>query len=399
VMNILFTCGSLKLGGVQKSIISLLKNLDSSKYEVTLLLDDLNGELLSEVPDNVKIVKASGDFYRAHKFLHDKKESFILLLKHPMIIICIIKYLIECKFKYNRKVLLQQIWKVIGDRIDTSKYGKEYDAIITYAGGMGLWDYLCIYKMHAKKKICWIHGNYTVFGTKTEYEKKCLTEYDHIVFVSEECKNIFIKEVPFCRSELHVLKNIIYEEEITNRSYDYVESIKENRNTFRFVSVARLDKGKGFDLGIKAAAMLEKENISFRWDIIGMGPEYSSLAAMIKKEGLDNRVFLLGSISNPLPYVKHANAFIHLSHSEGMSMSVEEAKILKKAILVTNYPTVNDQIKHNETGYIVDINAKSIYTGMKLFIENPSYVQKLEGNLSNYHYVTNTIKQLQEILE
>lgn len=398
-MKILFTCGRLNLGGVQKSIISLLKNLCNSENDVTLLLDDLTGELVKEVPESVNIVKISGDMYRTHNFLLDKKDSLTLLLKYPVLITCIIKYLFECRFKINRKVLLQRMWDMIGDRIDTSEYEQVYDAIITYAGGMGLWDYLCIYKMHANQKICWIHGNYSIFGTKTEFEKKCISEYDHIVFVSEECKNIFIKEVPLCHSKLHVLNNIIDEEEIVNRSNVQVESIFENENTFRFVSVARLDKGKGFALGIKAAAMLKKENINFRWDIIGMGSEYRNLSAMIKEEDLEDRVYLLGSMSNPLPYVKYADVFMHLSYSEGKSMSVEEAKILHKAILITNYPTVNDQIKHNESGYIVEINVESIYAGMKMFIENPLYVKELEQNVKDYHYKTDTIKKLQEILD
>jgi glycosyltransferase involved in cell wall biosynthesis len=45
---------------------------------------------------------------------------------------------------------------------------------------------------------------------------------------------------------------------------------------------------------------------------------------------------------------------------EGKSIALEEAKILKKPIVITNFSTASEQITDGKTGLIAEMNAQSV---------------------------------------
>ena len=53
--KILFTCFSLRVGGITSALINLLNNIDYQKYDVTLLLQVREGEFLKNLNPNVKL--------------------------------------------------------------------------------------------------------------------------------------------------------------------------------------------------------------------------------------------------------------------------------------------------------------------------------------------------------
>ena len=55
--KLLFTAYSLDIGGIETSLINLLKRLDYDKYEVTLILEKKEGLFLKEVPSEVKVLE------------------------------------------------------------------------------------------------------------------------------------------------------------------------------------------------------------------------------------------------------------------------------------------------------------------------------------------------------
>ena len=62
----------------------------------------------------------------------------------------------------------------------------------------------------------------------------------------------------------------------------------------------------------------------------------------------------IGSRENPYPYIKNSDVIIQSSRFEGKSIVLDEAKILSKPIVATNYTTVRDQLK-NEEGVICEM--------------------------------------------
>jgi glycosyltransferase involved in cell wall biosynthesis len=122
--------------------------------------------------------------------------------------------------------------------------------------------------------------------------------------------------------------------------------------------------------------------------VIGEGSERSSLEAKIKDYKLEDYFQLIGLHQNPYPFIKAAKLYVQPSRYEGKSMAIEEAKILKKPIIVTNYLTAKDQIEPNVTGIIAEINAESIADAIEKLLSNEALQMKLMQNLSIQNFGT-----------
>jgi len=93
--------------------------------------------------------------------------------------------------------------------------------------------------------------------------------------------------------------------------------------------------------------------------------------------------------------VKRAEIYVQTSRFEGKSRAIEEAKIHKKPIVITNYPSVNDQITHGENGYIVEMNPHSLANGIVHLFTNSEVKNKL---ISNLQHVKNINEQQINVL-
>ena len=69
------------------------------------------------------------------------------------------------------------------------------------------------------------------------------------------------------------------------------------------------------------------------------------LKELIAQNNLEDSFILLGKKTNPYPYMKACDLYVQPSRYEGKAVTVTEAKILGKPILITNYPTARSQIE------------------------------------------------------
>ena len=53
--KLLFMCINMNIGGTEKALITMLNEIDSSKYDVTVLMLEEYGDFLNLVPDFVKV--------------------------------------------------------------------------------------------------------------------------------------------------------------------------------------------------------------------------------------------------------------------------------------------------------------------------------------------------------
>lgn len=67
-------------------------------------------------------------------------------------------------------------------------------------------------------------------------------------------------------------------------------------------------------------------------------------------------------------------------------MVLDEAKILAKPIVVTDYPTVHDQIHDNREGMVVAIDPESIAEGIGTLLRHPETRNVMASYLSNNDY-------------
>ena len=138
---------------------------------------------------------------------------------------------------------------------------------------------------------------------------------------------------------------------------------------------------------------------NIKWYVIGEGNEREKLEEIIKKKNLENHFKLLGLRENPYPYLKKADIYVQPSRYEGKSIAIDEAKILHKPIIVTNYETAKDQITNEINGLIVDMNEKGLSEGIERLIQNQDLKHSFINNLSNEQLGTeNEINKLYEII-
>lgn len=139
-------------------------------------------------------------------------------------------------------------------------------------------------------------------------------------------------------------------------------------------------------MAIDAAYMLKRKHIQFQWFILGNGPLEKSLKDKIKQKDVGDCFHLLGAKENPYPYIQNATIFVQTSRFEGKSVVLDEAKIIGAPIIVTNYPTVKDQIEDGKEGIIVPMNPEGIAAGIERMLTDTSLRQNIQTYLSEHEY-------------
>ena len=373
--DILFIMNNLNCGGAEKALVSLLQTMDYNKYNVDLLLFKKEGIFLNSVPKEVNLLEEPFGY---NYFDMSIKNAILGCIKKFRFDIAINRLLAGLIFKTekSRVICEQKVWKYISRGIKS--LNKQYDVAIGYLEKNPI--YYCVEKVNANKKIGFIHNDYEKLGMNPDIDIKYFDKLDNIITVSEGCAEVLKQTFPQHKSKIQVMYNIISPKVIHKMASEDISIDKEKIN---IVSVGRLNYQKGFDIAIEACGLLKKNGYNFVWNILGEGEERHKLEEMIKEHHLEN-VFILGGIKeNPYPYIKHADIYVQPSRFEGKSIAIDEAKILNKPILVTNFSTAKDQIDDQTNGLIVDMNPESIYKGIKQLIDSEELRKKLSQNLSN----------------
>jgi len=351
--KIVFFVESLYCGGAERSLLSLLQNLDRKKYDIDLLVIKKGGEFEKFIPDNIN-----------YNFL-DIKYNFLGKLK----------------FFVNRKTdphthTAQIFWKSFKDQIPI--YSKEYDVAIAW--GQGFATYFTGMKINAIRKYAWINTDYNKAGYNYKYDKETYSHFDKIVGVSDFVKESMQKYID--ESKLLSISNIIDEDDVKVRAKHAIDTIFDT-NVKNIVSVGRLVKLKSFDLSIQVAKNLKDRDVSFKWYIIGEGSERERLEKLIDENDLGKFVILIGFNENPYPYIKACDIYVQTSSFEGLGRTLIEASILKKPIVTTNFPTSYCILENQETGLIVEMNAESVANAILRVLKDDNLRAKLINNLAS----------------
>ena len=318
--KVLIASYNLGYGGIETSLINLLKNIDLKRFKVTLILEKKEGVFLSDVPKGIKI--------KEYKVSNNKNKFIrksINLLKR-------IKWLL---FNYKR-----------------------YDSSVCYATYSGPCSFVA--RTSSNNKIMFVHSNYYEAFDKNKNKTKeffslvKVNEYNHIVFVSNESRMDFNKIYPKLEIKTTTINNIIDNKKIIELSKEKVD-IKDNNNSV-FLFIGRLDESsKRLTLLLDVAKKCKKEKLSTIFWIIGEGPDEEMYKKITEDNKLDNVIFL-GAKKNPYPYLKMCDYLMLTSRYEGFPVVYHEAIILEKPIITTIDVTDDYITIPNRFGYIVNEN-------------------------------------------
>jgi glycosyltransferase involved in cell wall biosynthesis len=124
------------------------------------------------------------------------------------------------------------------------------------------------------------------------------------------------------------------------------------------------------------------------------------LSLLIQELGLQNHFFLLGKKVNPYPYIRATDIYVQPSRYEGKAVTIREAQILEKPVVITNFPTAKSQAKDGYDALIVDSDVKGIVEGIKRLIDSEQCRNNIIKNIKNTCYGNESeIEKLYQLIE
>lgn len=348
----------LRIGGAEKALVSMLKEIPEGKFDITLYMLTDDGELLGDVPSWVKIRKipygTAGmadivkGYWRAGKLIKAVRSAVLAVR-------------MRSKGYYE-----QYLYKAFMlPRIE-----EEYDAAISYFFPCGFIDWYTLHNVRAKKKFVWVHSDISKFPNI--HQPACIEmyrSYDKIFCVSEESRRSFKKTFPELSGKVHVMYNFISTAEIMTKA-EKGASFNDGFDGLRIVTVGRLSKEKGQDLIPGVLAKLLADGYNVRWYCVGDGNLKTHLKQQTFEMGLEERLVLLGNQANPYPYVKDCDIYVQPSRIGAYDLAIAEARCLRKPIVATVTNSSVEQIADGVTGYLVPIDEEALFLKIKKLLDH-----------------------------
>ncbi len=376
--KILFMLSSMNIGGVEKSLLSLLSEMPKNEYDITVLLLEKKGGFLEYIPEGVKVEEVSW-FEDVNPIIMQPPQltikNYFNNNQYLKILTFICSYFIS-KYFNNRHHYYKNIFKNIPFN------NKTYDIAISYQGPTDVIDYYIANKVKAPNKVSWVHFDISKHMINKKLYEKLYKKFNKIFVVSKEAKKRLIDQIPSVQTKAEVFMNLIPTSLIKEMAKENV-NFDEAYKGIKVVTVGRLSKEKGQDLAINVLFRLRKNGYDVRWYCIGDGNSKKEYEMLINKLDLKNDFLLLGSTPNPYPYIENADIYVQTSRHEGYCLTLAEAKCLNKPIITTNFTGAIEQITDGSNGLIVECNEEEIYQKLKYLIEHPIERNKLSLKLRN----------------
>ena len=381
--KVLISSFDMEVGGVERSLISMLNNFDYNNNQVDLMLYSHTGDFIGMINNKVNLLNEIDEYNTFRKSIGQTiKEG-----NYCLGVIRLFSRFTACLVGKKNKIheygiyQMQLMWKYSMPFLP--KLNKEYDVAISY-----LWPhYFIAEKVKAKRKIAWIHTDYSTIETNIKMDLKMWNKFDYIMAVSEECKNTFLKKYPSLKDKVNVMENITSLDFIRAMAKEGIEEDIKNDNSFKVVSVARLSHAKGIDNAVRALKVLHNRGLTnIKWYVVGYGGDEQIIRRLIKENNLEDSFILLGKKINPYPYINIGDIYVQPSRYEGKAVTVGEAQILGKPVVITNYTTAKSQVRENVDGYICELSVEGIADGIEKLYKDKNLRIKLSNNCKNTDY-------------
>lgn len=312
--SVLISSFDMEIGGVERSLISLLNNFDYENYCVDLMLYRHQGDFMNLISNKTHLLNEVAQYTTFRK-------SIFEVLKSKQYSIAMSRMLSKITAQILGKIKrieepgyyqMQLMWRYAG--LFLPKIEKEYAIAISY-----LWPHNFVAeKVKAKKKLAWIHTDYSVIEVDIKSDIKIWNNFDYIIAVSEACKQSFLKKYKELEHKVLVIENITSPNLIRTMATEKIDNPMFFDKRFKIVTVARLSHAKGIDQAIEALKILKEKGYSnIAWYVVGYGGDESKLINLVKENNLDKEFIFIGKQTNPYPFMMNADLYIQPSRYEG----------------------------------------------------------------------------------
>ncbi|MCT2407852.1 glycosyltransferase [Chryseobacterium antibioticum] len=352
--KVLFRLRSMETGGVQKVLCDIMKNIPSDLFEITLLLNLKQGEMLPLIPENVKVFH-----------LAEGKEQFSNNPLMHKLQLALRRVRLEVYHRFPQ--LIQKLIQFQPD-VEIAFTSSEFDALLKSP-------------FKKSKKIGWFHADIRD-AAATETDKltiiRQLKQMDTAVFVSQQTRNI-IKEV--YHEEIPkglVIYNPFEHKVIKEKAHEFEVDFKTDLPVF--ISLGRLIPRKGNKILVEAHKILINKGLHHKIWLFGNGQDKEELLNLIKEYSIEDSFIIKDPVINPYPYLNKADFYVLPSKSEAYPLVIGEALILEKPVVATNAGGVKEMMDDGINGTIVEYDATKLAEGMERFLTDKDWVETIKFN-------------------
>ena len=343
------------------------------KYDITIFTLYAKGELEQELNNKIHLIS-----------LYEKKYQEFSKMEKISISLSVLVH--------KRKIFEQYI------------NSEKYDVQVAFLEGPVTRIFSTKSKKSKAKKIAWVHNDISrVFGKsiksrlKRIIDRNAYEKYDTLVFVSRDNLDRFNKTYDdMLLPKERVIYNYIEPNRILQLSEKKQDELFKN-NEVNILQVSRLVEQKGIERLIDAHAKLIDEGMKHHIYIIGDGPLKEKLKNKIKEKNIEDTFTLLGAKENPYPYLKNTDFVCLFSKFEGYGIVIDEAKILKKHVLITDTAAKEALADYQGYSKIVPNNTKGIEEAIRYAIKNKDRI--LQKNVKYDYTNSKIIDKIENIIE
>ena len=372
--EILLMAHNMNLGGTEKALLSFINALENKNISLTVLLLEKKGALLKDIPNWVTLDYVRG-FDNIEPIIYDPPINLIKTNLNQLKLIQVFKHTLR-----YIKVKLTGNWHL--NYIEALKRIEQHhkaDIAIAFAGPSDFITYYIYKKVKASQKIQWIHFDVSKIIFNKNFGNTYYPYFDKIFCVSENAKKVFDTMFPQFAFKTYVFKNIVSKTELETLALKG-ETFYDDFKGLKILTLGRLSEEKGQQMIPDIVQRLKNEGLIFKWYLIGDGKLSEGIKQQIELLNIKNELVLLGSKLNPYRFVKDCDIYVQTSFHEGYCLTVHEAKIFNKPVVVTNVASASNLIVNNEDGLIVEISKEGIYNGVKSLLTNTNLRVCFEKN-------------------
>lgn len=392
--KVLFIMPSLFIGGAERSLLGLLDSFDYEKYEVSLFLYRHEGEFLQYIPEQVNVLPAINEYATFDVPIKS-------LLKSNLWRFGLARIIGKFKLKRQGKKNNYGVWASM-QNISCSlqpllpKIPGIFNVAVSF---LGIPDVL-INKVDSQIKVAWNHTDYTILGPNKEYDRKIYAKLDYIVSVSDTCTAQFLQVYPEFEKKAITIQNLISKELLQRQAEEQITDMVRCGNETILLSVGRFSDAKNFDNIPFICKFIHQQGINLKWYLIGYGGDEMFIRQRIREAGMENYVIILGKKENPYPYINACDLYVQPSRYEGKCVSVIEAQILNKPVIITNYATSSSQLANGVDGVIVPMDNEGCAKGIIEVIRDKKLRLQLIDNTKKSDYTNaGEIEKLYRLME
>lgn len=381
--KILIVSHAMEIGGAERALLGLLENIDTNRYEVDLFLLRHEGELMKFIPDNINLLPEIPQYtVLARPMIQTLKEGHILLTAARLYGKKKAEEFVKKEKLKENDVAIEYSHKYTKKFMPIIQKNIEYDLAISFLTP----HYFVTEKVKAKRKIAWIHTDYSVVKVDRKSQLQMWSAYDYIASISENVTESFLSVFPELTEKIVLIENILPKTLIEKQANEPMDGDMKSGNSVCFLSIGRFSYPKNFDNVPDICRRVRNQGIDVKWYLIGYGGDERLIRKKIEEAGMQEYVIILGKKENPYPYMKACDIYVQPSRYEGKCVAVREAQMLGKPVVITNYATAESQLENGIDGIIVSIDNRKCASSMVEFVLNYEKKMQMKKNCLERDY-------------